>query len=133
MRTACLSLTLTVTLVFATACGSKQSTANTPPNPTMTGTMMAPSPPLPGGGGAHGRGTGYPPGGGMTPPEIQLLAATPIPGPAPMMGDPQGTAGHVVLGPGSSCVKLALVPVPVQATWVIKAVSGGGAGQAYSK
>jgi hypothetical protein len=67
--------------------------------------------------------------------EIQLVAATPFPGLAPMMGDQKGTAGHVVLGPGSSCVKLALIPVPVQANWVIKASKGGGvvAGQAYSK
>lgn len=223
MRTACLCLTLFVTLVGATAaCGSKQSTANTPPTPT--GTMTAPPPPPPGGG-MYGGGAVYPPGGGMAPPgggmtppgggvtpappagggpsatpldatsaaaaslalmplaassapgmakegapiagnfqqgqslsapitiqpgkcytfiaagigpqelEIQLLAATPIPGLAPMMGDQKGTAGHVVLGSGSSCVKLALIPVPVQATWAVKALQGGGivAGQAYSK
>ena len=67
--------------------------------------------------------------------EIQLVAATPFPGLAPMMGDQKGTGGKVVLGPGSSCVKLALIPVPVQANWIVKATKGGGivAGQAYSK
>ncbi|HEY8040262.1 MAG TPA: hypothetical protein VIF15_10740 [Polyangiaceae bacterium] len=67
--------------------------------------------------------------------EIQLVATTPFPGLAPMMGDQTGAGGKVVLGPGAKCIKLALIPVPVPAQWVIKATKGGGvvAGQAYSK
>ncbi len=74
-------------------------------------------------------------GVGPTEMEIQLVASTPVPGLSPLMGDQKGTGGKVVLGKGSSCIKLALIPVPVSANWVIKATKGGGiiAGQAFSK
>ena len=67
--------------------------------------------------------------------EIQLVAQTPIPALAPMMGDQKAAGGKVVLGKGSACIKLAIIPVAVPAKWVIKASRGGGviAGQAFSK
>jgi hypothetical protein len=69
--------------------------------------------------------------------EIQLVAQTPIPQLAAlgMMGDQRGTNGKVVLGKGSGCIKLALIPIAVPAKWVIKASRGSGviAGQAFSK
>jgi hypothetical protein len=67
--------------------------------------------------------------------EIQLVAQSPIPQIAPMMGDQRGTGGKVVLGKGTGCIKLALIPIAVPAKWVIKASRGSGviAGQAFSK
>jgi hypothetical protein len=67
--------------------------------------------------------------------EVQLVAQTVIPGLAPNMGDQKGSGSQTVLGAGSSCLKLALIPVAVPAQWVIKSLKGGGlvAGQAYSK
>ena len=68
--------------------------------------------------------------------EIQLVAQAIIPGVAPMMmGDQKGTAGKVVLGKGTGCIKLALIPIGVPSKRVIKATRGGGVvvGQAYSK
>jgi hypothetical protein len=74
-------------------------------------------------------------GVGATELEIQLVAQTPIPAIAPLMGDISGTGGKVVLGKGAGCIKLALLPVAVPSKWVIKAKRGGGviAGQAFSK
>jgi hypothetical protein len=67
--------------------------------------------------------------------EIQLVAQTMVPGLSPKMGDQKGSGGRVALGAGSNCYKLALIPIPVNAQWVITATKGGGivAGQAYSK
>jgi hypothetical protein len=67
--------------------------------------------------------------------EIQLVAQSVIPGLVPMMGDQHGTAGKVVLGKGTGCIKLALIPIAIPSKWVIKAVRGSGTvvGQAYSK
>ena len=56
--------------------------------------------------------------------EIQLVAQTPIPALAPMMGDQKAAGGKVVLGKGSACIKLAIIPIAVPAKWVIKAVQG---------
>jgi hypothetical protein len=67
--------------------------------------------------------------------EIQLVAQSIIPGLVPMMGEQKGTAGKVVLGKGTGCIKLALLPIGVPSKWVIKAIKGSGTvvGQAYSK
>jgi hypothetical protein len=67
--------------------------------------------------------------------QIQLLAQSVVPGLAPVMGEQKGAGTKTVLGPASKCIKLAVIPVPVPAKWVITATSGGGivAGQAYSK
>ena len=67
--------------------------------------------------------------------QIQLLATTVIPGLAPVMGDTKGAGNKTVLGGGGKCIKLAVIPVPVPAKWVITSSTGGGivAGQAYSK
>ena len=70
--------------------------------------------------------------------EIQLVAQSPIPNlpaPAMMMGEQKGQAGKVVLGKGTGCIKLALIPIGVPAKWVIKALRGSGVviGQAYSR
>lgn len=67
--------------------------------------------------------------------EVQLVAQTPIPAFQPIMGDQTGTGGKVVLGRSPSCIKLALITIPIPAKWVIKAKRGGGviAGQAFSK
>jgi hypothetical protein len=67
--------------------------------------------------------------------EIQLVAQSPIPQIAPLMGDQRSTGGKVVLGKGTGCIKLALIPLAVPAKWVIKASRGSGviAGQAFSK
>jgi len=73
---------------------------------------------------------------GPTELEIQLVAQSLIPGlAAPMMGEQKGTAGKVVLGKGTGCIKLALLPIGVPSKWVIKAIKGSGVvvGQAYSK
>jgi hypothetical protein len=66
---------------------------------------------------------------------IQLVAQSAIPGLAPVMGDAKGSGAKTVLGGGGKCIKLAVVPVPVPAKWVITATTGAGivAGQAYSK
>jgi hypothetical protein len=52
-----------------------------------------------------------------------------------MMGEAKGAAGKVVLGKGTGCIKLALLPIGVPSKWVIKAIKGSGTvvGQAYSK
>ena len=52
-----------------------------------------------------------------------------------MMGEQKGTASKVVLGKGTGCIKLALLPIGVPSKWVIKAIKGSGVvvGQAYSK
>jgi hypothetical protein len=76
--------------------------------------------------------------GGVGPQEIEisLVAQSPIAGLAgPQMGDAKGGGGKVALGAGAACVKLAVIPVPVAAKWVITATKGGGviAGQAFSK
>jgi hypothetical protein len=67
--------------------------------------------------------------------EIQLVAQSIIPGLVPMMGEAKGAAGKVVLGKGTGCIKLALLPIGVPSKWVIKAIKGSGTvvGQAYSK
>jgi hypothetical protein len=67
--------------------------------------------------------------------EISLVATTPIPNMAPMMGDQKGSGGKVALGAGSSCIKLAFIPFAVQAKWVVTSTKGGGivAAQAFSK
>jgi hypothetical protein len=67
--------------------------------------------------------------------EITIVAQTPIPGMSPTLGDQAGSAPKVAFGAGSNCFKLALIPVPVQANFVVKATKGGGiiAAQAYSK
>lgn len=67
--------------------------------------------------------------------EIQLVAQSIIPGLVPMMGEQKGAAGKVVLGKGTGCIKLALLPIGVPSKWVIKATKGNGTvvGQAYSK
>jgi hypothetical protein len=67
--------------------------------------------------------------------EISLVAATPIPGLAPLMGSAKGTGVRAVLGPKDTCVKLAIVPVDVPAKWIVRATKGGGvvAAQAYVK
>lgn len=67
--------------------------------------------------------------------EIQLVAQSLIPGLVPMMGDQKGSAGKVVLGKGTGCIKLALIPIAIPSKWVIKATRGSGTviGQAYSK
>jgi hypothetical protein len=67
--------------------------------------------------------------------EIQLVAQSIIPGLVPMMGEQKGAAGKVVLGKGTGCIKLALLPIGVPSKWVIKATRGSGVvvGQAYSK
>jgi hypothetical protein len=67
--------------------------------------------------------------------EIQLVAQSPLPQLAPMMGEQRSSGGKVVLGKGAACIKLALIPVAVPAKWVIKASRGAGviAGQAFSK
>ena len=72
---------------------------------------------------------------GPTELEIQLVAQSIIPGLVPMMGEQKGTAGKVVLGKGTGCIKLALLPIGVPSKWVIKATRGSGVvvGQAYSK
>jgi hypothetical protein len=67
--------------------------------------------------------------------EVQLVAQTPIPAFQPIMGDQSGTGGKVVLGRSPSCIKLAIITIPIPAKWVIKAKRGGGviAGQGFSK
>jgi hypothetical protein len=67
--------------------------------------------------------------------EIQLVAQSIVPGLVPMMGAQKGAAGKVVLGKGTSCIKLALIPIAIPSKWVIKATRGSGVviGQAYSK
>jgi hypothetical protein len=67
--------------------------------------------------------------------EIQLIGQSPIPQLTPMMGDQRGTNGKVVLGKGTGCIKLALIPIAVPAKWVIKSTRGSGVivGQAFSK
>jgi hypothetical protein len=67
--------------------------------------------------------------------EIQLVAQSIVPGLVPMMGEQKSAAGKVVLGRGSGCIKLALIPIAVPSKWVIKATRGSGivAGQAFSK
>jgi hypothetical protein len=75
--------------------------------------------------------------GGVGVTELEVsLALTPVPGLPPM--PPQtakGTGGKAVLGSKANCIKLALIPVPVQGTFTVKAVKGAGiaAGQAYVK
>jgi len=67
--------------------------------------------------------------------EIQLVAQSIIPGLVPMMGEAKGAAGKVVLGKGTGCIKLALIPIGVPSKWVIKALRGSGTvvGEAFSK
>jgi hypothetical protein len=67
--------------------------------------------------------------------EIQLVAQSPLPQLAPLMGEQRSAGGKVVLGKGTGCIKLALIPIAVPAKWVIKASRGSGviAGQAFSK
>jgi hypothetical protein len=67
--------------------------------------------------------------------EVSLVGVTPVPGLSPNMGQTKGTGGKAVLGSKNSCIKLALIPVPVSAKWVIRASKGAGivAGQAYMK
>jgi hypothetical protein len=75
-------------------------------------------------------------GVGPTEIEISLVAKAPVPQlPGPQMGDAKGLGNKAALGPGANCIKLALIPFPVQAKWVITATKGAGiiAGQAYSK
>ncbi|HEY3820933.1 MAG TPA: hypothetical protein VGL81_27405 [Polyangiaceae bacterium] len=74
-------------------------------------------------------------GPGPTELEIQLVAQSIIPGLVPMMGEQKGAAGKVVLGKGTGCIKLALIPIAVPSKWVIKALKGSGTvvGQAFSK
>jgi hypothetical protein len=69
--------------------------------------------------------------GGIGPQELESI----VPGLVPMMGEQKSTAGKVVLGRGSGCIKLALIPIAVPSKWVIKATRGSGivAGQAFSK
>src|SRR5580658_6154889 len=66
--------------------------------------------------------------------EIQLVAQSIIPGLVPMMGEQKGAAGKVVLGKGTGCIKLALLPIGVPSKWVIKAIRGSGTvvGEAFS-
>lgn len=62
-----------------------------------------------------------------------------IPGFNPQFGSAQGkpspTGSQAVLGGGNNCIKLALSPVPIQATYVITVSKGSGmvAAQLYSK
>jgi hypothetical protein len=75
-------------------------------------------------------------GVGPTEMEISLVAKAPVPQLQGLqMGDAKGLGNKVALGPAASCIKLAVVPFPVQAKWVITATRGAGiiAGQAYSK
>lgn len=67
--------------------------------------------------------------------EITLVAATPVPGLAPLMGSAKGTGLRTVLGAKDACVKLAIIPVDVPARFIVKATKGGGvvAAQAFVK
>ncbi len=67
--------------------------------------------------------------------EISLVAATPVPGLAPIMGSAKGTGLRTVLGAKDACVKLAIIPVDVPARFIVKATKGGGvvAAQAFVK
>lgn len=69
--------------------------------------------------------------------ELTILPQAQIPGLPSVgtMGSAKGSGAKTVLGGGSSCIKLALIPVAVPAKWVLKASKGGGliAGQLYSK
>ncbi len=62
-----------------------------------------------------------------------------IPGFNPQFGSAQGkpspTGSQAVLGGGANCIKLALSPIPIQATYVITVSKGSGmvAAQLYSK
>jgi hypothetical protein len=66
--------------------------------------------------------------------ELTLLPVSPVPG-LPSMGSSRGAGSKTVLGGGGNCIKLALIPIPVQAKWVLKASRGGGlaAGQLFVK
>ena len=71
--------------------------------------------------------------------DASIVAVTPIPGMSPNLGSATGKAGiggsQVVLGPKTSCIKLALSPVPISAKYVITATKGAGmaAAQLYVK
>jgi hypothetical protein len=75
-------------------------------------------------------------GVGPTEMEISLVAKALVPQlPGLQMGDVKKVGPKLALGPGSQCIKLALIPLPVPAKWVITVTKGTGvvAGQAFSK
>lgn len=67
--------------------------------------------------------------------DITLQAVTPIPGMSPLLGQDSTKGAKAVLGPKAQCIKLAILPMAVQAKWVVKATKGAGliAAQAFSK
>ena len=76
---------------------------------------------------------------GITQLDISASLITPIPGMAAQFGQVSGKPGmagsQAVLGPKTNCLKLALIPMAVQAKFTITASKGGGlaAAQLYSK
>lgn len=69
--------------------------------------------------------------------DITLVPVSPVPGLPTVgnMGSAKGTGQKTVLGGGGNCIKLAIVPVPVQAKWIVTATAGQGliAAQAFVK
>lgn len=69
--------------------------------------------------------------------EISLVPQSAIPGLPSVgsLGSAKGTAQKTVLGGGGNCIRLALIPVPVNAKFILKASRGAGlaAGQVFVK
>lgn len=71
--------------------------------------------------------------------DAQFVAVTPLPGLNPNLGSATGKSGmagsQVVLGPNNNCIKLALIPMAIQAKYIITASKGAGiaAAQLYVK
>ena len=67
--------------------------------------------------------------------DITMVAVTPIPGQNPQLGKDTTSGSQASLGGKGNCIKLAVIPFPIQAKYVITATRGAGmaAAQLYVK
>lgn len=74
-------------------------------------------------------------GAGIQEVDITMVAVTPIPGQNPQLGKDTTSGAQASLGGKGNCIKLAIVPFPVQAKYVVTATKGAGvaAAQLYVK
>jgi hypothetical protein len=74
-------------------------------------------------------------GAGIQEVDITMVATTPIPGQSPQLGKDTTQGSQASLGGKGNCVKLAIIPFPVQAKFVVTATRGAGiaAAQLYVK